>query len=84
MKNKTDEAWGIFHDIMRNHPLWPSTFSTCQCGRMMARGAGPCAKCLEERLAEIAGPILARDAVNALENVQDVWEKIRVKTKAEK
>ena len=50
----------------------------------MARGAGPCAKCLEERLAEIAGPILARDAVNALENVQDVWEKIRVKTKAEK
>lgn len=83
MKSNVDIAWGVFQNLMRNYPLWPSTFSTCQCGRMLARGAGPCAKCLEGELAEIVGKILANDAVKALERVQFVWSEIRDKARLE-
>lgn len=83
MKSKVDMAWGIFHDLMRNYPLWPSTFSTCQCRRIFARGNGLCAKCLEESLAEIVGAELAEESVKALEQVQKVWGKIRDKAKGE-
>lgn len=46
-------------DLIRQYPTWPSTFSTCECKRNMARGTGPCAQCLEEKLAGLIGKPLA-------------------------
>ena len=77
MKSNVNSAWETFSDLMRNFPLWPSTFSTCVCGREPGRGGGKCAKCLEEELSEKVGPVLANEAVMALRNVKYVWEKIR-------
>lgn len=47
------------NDLIRQYPTWPSTFSTCKCKRNSARGAGPCAQCLEEKLAGLVGKPLA-------------------------
>jgi hypothetical protein len=47
----------MIHDLRRNHPLWPSTFSTCPttgCSNG-ARGSGVCAVCLVEAIAELTG-----------------------------
>lgn len=46
-------------DLIRQYPTWPSTFSTCECKRNMARGTGLCAQCLEEKLAGVIGKPLA-------------------------
>lgn len=46
-------------DLIRQYPTWPSTFSTCECKRSMARGGGSCAQCLEEKLSGYIGPSLA-------------------------
>lgn len=72
-----DKAWSVFQQLMRNHPLWPSTFSPCGCGRGMARGIGDCKHCLHEELAEIVGPVLAQRADKALAEVSEVWSLIQ-------
>lgn len=46
-------------DLIRQYPTWPSTFSTCECKRHMARGGGPCSECLVEKLAGYIGTPLA-------------------------
>lgn len=74
--NKVDQVWQIFQNLQRQFPLWPSTFSTCDCGRGDGRGGGKCVACIEEELAKEVGPELAAEAVAALEGVQDVWAKI--------
>lgn len=70
---QTDQAWNTFSQLMRQFPLWPSTFSDCECGRSQARGGGKCAICLEEELAEQVGPEAARAAVDAMKAVQVAW-----------
>jgi len=72
-----DKAWHVFYGLMRNHPLGPSTFSTCDCRRSMARGAGKCHLCLREELAEHVGPVLAQRADAALAEVVEAWALIR-------
>lgn len=47
------------NDLIRQYPTWPSTFSTCECKRHAARGSGPCAQCIEEKIAEVVGKPLA-------------------------
>lgn len=47
------------HDLHRQYPLWPSTFSTCDCGKNLGRGGGRCADCIEEELAKLIGKPLA-------------------------
>lgn len=75
--NKVDQVWQIFMNLQRQFPLWPSTFSTCDCGRGLGRGAGKCKLCIAEELSKEVGPELAAEAVAALEGVQDVWARIR-------
>lgn len=75
--SEVDEVWQIFSRLMRNYPLWPSTFSTCDCKRAMGRGGGKCALCIEEELAEHVGPALAAESVSALQSVTTAWAKIR-------
>jgi hypothetical protein len=47
----------MIHDLRRNHPLWPTTFSTCPTDGCSngARGSGVCAICLVEAIAELTG-----------------------------
>lgn len=71
------QAWRLFSALMRNYPLWPSTFSTCDCKRGMGRGGGKCALCLEEELAQKVGPIAARRATRAMVEVCEAWEEVR-------
>ena len=75
--SKVDQVWQIFMNLQRQFPLWPNTFSTCDCGRGDGRGGGKCKFCIEEELAKEVGPELAAEAVAALEGVQDVWARIR-------
>ena len=75
--NKVDQVWQIFMNLQRQFPLWPSTFSTCDCGRGDGRGGGKCAVCIGEELAKEVGPELASEAVAALDGVCDVWARIR-------
>ena len=81
--NKVDKAWGIFYGLQRQFPLWPSTFSTCGCGRADARGSGKCAICIEEDLAKMVGKDLAAEAVAAMKSVQDVWARIAERAEAQ-
>lgn len=76
-QSKLDKAWDLFSRLQRQHPLWPSTFSHCDCGRGMARGAGKCHLCLREELAEHVGPILAQRADAAFDEVAKVLALIR-------
>lgn len=75
--SKVDQVWQIFQNLQRQFPLWPSTFSTCDCGRGLGRGDGKCSECIAEELSKEVGPELAAEAVAALEGVQDVWARIR-------
>lgn len=75
--SKVDQVWQIFMNLQRQFPLWPSTFSTCRCGRGDGRGGGKCVSCIAEELAKEVGPVLAVEAVVALSGVQDVWARIR-------
>ena len=72
-----DKAWQLFSALMRNYPLWPSTFSTCDCRRGMGRGGGKCALCLEEELAQTVGSIAARRATRAMVEMCEAWEEVR-------
>lgn len=72
-----DKAWQLFSALMRNYPLWPSTFSTCDCKRGMGRGCGKCALCLEEELAQQVGPIAARRATRAMVEICEAWEEVK-------
>lgn len=51
----------LMSELHRQYPLWPSTFSTCECKRRPARGGGKCCACLEESLAELIGTDLAKE-----------------------
>lgn len=53
--SKTDEINNLCNNILRQYPIWPSTFSTCCCGRDKARGGGECNICLTEKLGAIIG-----------------------------
>lgn len=68
-----DTAWRVFFNLQRQCPLWPSTMSTCDCGRGWARGGGKCANCYEEELAAIVGPELAAQARQSLDEVSRIW-----------
>ena len=76
-QSKADQAWGLFQSLMRQYPLWPSTFSICECGRELARGAGKCSLCIKEELANLVGDELTDNAENALKGVAEAWNKIR-------
>lgn len=71
--SKVDQTYYIFESLMRQFPLWPSTFSPCECGRMSARGSGKCYLCYQEMLAKEVGEELAQQAVWALRGVQSAW-----------
>ena len=51
----------LMSELSRQYPLWPSTFSTCECTRRPARGGGKCSECIEESLAELIGADLAKE-----------------------
>lgn len=57
--NKTYMVSELIRALERNHPLHPSTFSTCECKERLGRGGGKCAECLEAELAELIGKPLA-------------------------
>lgn len=59
--NDTYKLELLLSDLHRQYPLWPSTFSTCECKRRPARGSGKCSECLEESLAELIGADLAKE-----------------------
>lgn len=82
-QSKADQAWGLFQSLMRQYPLWPSTFSTCECGRELARGAGKCPLCITEELSKLVGTELTDNAVTALEDVAKAWGEILLKAREE-
>ena len=83
MKQKVDQAWVLFQSLMRQYPLWPSTFSTCDCGRADARGGGKCALCIKEELAALVGMPVVDKADNALKDVAEAWGEILLQAEAE-
>ena len=68
-ESKTYEIECLIHDLIRQYPAWPSTFSTCECKRMMARGGGKCAMCYEEELAKRIDGELAADIHEAIKHL---------------
>ena len=79
---KADQAWGLFQSLMRQYPLWPSTFSICECGRADARGSGKCALCIKEELAGIAGIFIVDRAEKAMKQVAEAWNEILLQAEA--
>ena len=75
--NQVDNAWRVWQDLYRQYPLWPSTFSTCNCGRGWARGGGKCADCYEEELAQLVGAEAANRARKAMQEVGLAWDAVR-------
>ena len=82
-QSKADQAFGLFQSLMRQYPLWPSTFSTCDCGRAGARGSGKCALCIKEELAELVGMPAVDKADNALKDVAEAWSEILLNARQE-
>lgn len=50
---KTYQCEELINQLIRQYPVWPSTFSACKCKRGMARGGGKCPDCIEEELANL-------------------------------
>lgn len=70
---KTYEVEQLIHNLSRQYPTWPSTFSTCECKRHMARGGGKCADCLEVEIANIIkDELLAYRLHRAIKTVADL------------
>lgn len=72
MTSRTMTVEVLIHDMIRQYPVYPSTFSRCDCKRDMARGGGPCPSCLEEELAEIIGEDLADQMHQAIKTFATV------------
>lgn len=68
--NDTYALSELIRELERQYPLWPSTFSTCECKRHMGRGGGKCAECLEEELAELIGKPLAWELHHSFKQYQ--------------
>jgi hypothetical protein len=81
--SKVDEAWQVFDDLRYQYPFWPSTFTTCRCGRELARGCSRCSLCLVEELTKIVGSDLAARADLALREVNAAWYAIRHRARQE-
>ena len=64
--NDTYKVELLMSELHRQYPLWPSTFSTCECGKNMARGGGKCYECIEKDLAEVIGAELAKEIHTAI------------------
>lgn len=60
------------HDIWRNLPNRPTTFSRCECDRGNGRGGGPCIKCAEDALAKLVGEVEAAAYVATVRRVRDL------------
>lgn len=59
----------LISNLIRQYPTWPSTFSMCECNRMMGRGGGKCALCIEDELAEIIDAEFANDIHMAISHL---------------
>lgn len=59
----------LMSDLHRQYPLWPSTFSTCECKRRPARGGGKCCECIEESMADLIGKELAKEIHTDIANL---------------
>lgn len=68
MSEQTNNVEALIYQLERQYPLWPSTFSKCECQRHAARGGGKCAECIEEALAELIGRPLAWELHHALKS----------------
>lgn len=77
-KSGTDsyEISQLVYQLERQHPLMPSTFSTCECKREMARGGGSCSLCIEEQLAEKVGRGMAWELHNSFKQYQRLKHEI--------
>jgi hypothetical protein len=72
MSEQSNQVQDLIWRLERQYPLWPSTFSTCECKAHMARGADRCADCLEEELAGVIGKPLAWEVHHALKSYQQI------------
>lgn len=77
--DKANKAWELFQGLLRQYPLWPSTFSMCKCGREHARGNGTCSLCIKEEMSELVGSELTARAYAALRESQSAWHAINDK-----
>ena len=67
------------HLLRRAHPLWPTTFSQCQCGRAAGRGGDPCVECITDSLAQLVGRDMAlryRAAVRLVRDLESEMEEV--------
>lgn len=72
MSEQTNSVESLIYQLERQYPVWPSTFSTCECKRHSARGSGRCAECVEEELAKVIGRPLAWEVHHALKSYTQV------------
>ena len=73
---ETYELSELIRELERQHPIWPSTFSTCECKRHSGRGGGRCHECIEEALAEKIGKPLAWELHKSLMQYQRIKSEI--------
>lgn len=68
----TREIEILIDDLWRQHPRWPSTFSTCPTPgcRYLGRGGNECAECVEQALAAIIGTDLAHEYACTIQTIR--------------
>ncbi|MCP3921297.1 MAG: hypothetical protein GY714_01800 [Desulfobacterales bacterium] len=76
-RHKLDLATEYCNGILRNYPMWPSTFGPCRdmCGNS-GRGSGLCADCSEKELAKVVGYSLANEYHLSIQNTTRLWREI--------
>ena len=72
MSEQTNSVETLIYQLERQYPMWPSTFSKCECKRHLARGAGRCGECIEEELADLIGRSLAWEVHHALKSYTQI------------
>lgn len=82
--SKIREVEKLISGLFYQYPTGVSTFNVCDCKRLLARGSGKCAQCLETKLAEIVGDEPARqlhrtviDFADARAKVLEIAEEIK-------
>lgn len=72
MSEQTNSVETLIYQLERQYPMWPSTFSTCECKRHRARGGGRCSECIVEELAGLIGRPLAWEVHHALKSYTQI------------
>lgn len=74
--SKIREVEKLISGLFYQYPTGVSTFNVCDCKRLLARGSGKCAQCLETELADIVGVEPAARMHSAISDFADARAKV--------